>query len=441
MNQNRITTGFFRIDVCLMLCVLGLMLLGVAFIYSSGVTSEGVQVSSEWIKQTIWSITGLILMTAFSWIDYQRWRSLILPLYAGFILTLILVLMVGTYVKGARAWLGIGGIGIQPSEFGKVILIIMLAWWYDERGRGVSSLGQYSGAIIITSIPVILILLQPDLGTAFVYIPILFTISFFADIRWNVLVFPLIVGLLIVLGVIGFAWDKHVSRIPNGFFRIFTDKSLRQVTIISILVLAGLAVAGWIIFYRRYFLGLLYLLGVIAVSYIGIIGAIIVLHGYQMMRFVVFLNPQIDPLGAGWHIIQSLTAVGSGGLRGKGFLQGTQSHYQYLPEQNTDFIFSILAEETGFLGGLIIFILFSIIIIRSLHIAYTSQDKFGTYIAVGIVAMIGFHVIENIGMSIGVMPITGIPLFFLSYGGSSLWTALISIGLLLSIHIRRRHRV
>jgi len=161
------------------------------------------------------------------------------------------------------------------------------------------------------------------------------------------------------------------------------------------------------------------------------------LRGYQMMRLVVFLDPQIDPQGAGWHIIQSVTAIGSGGAMGKGFLKGTHSHYRYLPEQSTDFIFSILAEETGFLGSLLVFILYSIVVFRALYIAYTSQDRFGSLIAVGIAAMLAYHVIQNIGMAIGVMPITGIPLFFLSYGGSSLWTALMSMGLLLSIHYRR----
>ena len=129
--------------------------------------------------------------------------------------------------------------------------------------------------------------------------------------------------------------------------------------------------------------------------------------------------------------------MGSGGLRGKGFLEGTQSHYRYLPEQSTDFIFSIIAEEIGFLGCVLIFALFAIIIIRSLSIAYASRDLFGMLIAVGVGAMMSFHVIQNIGMAIGMMPITGIPLFFLSYGGSSLWTALMSVGLLLSIHYRR----
>lgn len=440
MNQDREGITFLRIDLGLVLSVLGLMALGIAFIYSSGITSEGQQVSREWIRQVIWSVSGIVLMAVMVLIDYRKWRALALPLYAVLLFTLLLVFMVGSYVKGVRAWLGFAGVGIQPSEFGKLVLIIMLAWWFDERGRGVSDLRQSLGAIVITGIPTFLILLQPDLGTAFVYIPILLVIAFFAGIGWRLFLFPLAVGILVVLGVLGFAWNEHISRTPLSFFQLFTDTIFLRTILPAMLLLTGLLVLGWFLFHRRYFLQSLYLLGILITSYVGIIGATRVLRGYQMMRFVAFLNPQIDPRGAGWHIIQSVTAIGSGGALGKGFLQGTQSHYRYLPEQSTDFIFSIIAEEIGFLGGLLIFALFAIIIIRSLYIAYASQDKFGTYIAVGIAAMIGFHVIENIGMAMGVMPITGIPLFFLSYGGSSLWTALLSIGLLLSIHLRRSLR-
>jgi rod shape determining protein RodA len=162
-----------------------------------------------------------------------------------------------------------------------------------------------------------------------------------------------------------------------------------------------------------------------------------VLKPYQIMRFIVFLDPQVDPQGAGWNLLQSVTAVGSGGLAGKGFLKGTQSHYQFLPQQSTDFIFSILAEEWGFLGGLLVFGLFLVILLRGVRIMYIARDDFGMHVAAGVVGMIFFHVVINIGMAMGIMPITGIPLFFLSYGGSSLWTALIGVGLLLDIYFRR----
>jgi rod shape determining protein RodA len=155
------------------------------------------------------------------------------------------------------------------------------------------------------------------------------------------------------------------------------------------------------------------------------------------MRMVVFLDPTVDPQGAGWHIIQSVTAVGSGGMLGKGFLNGTQSHYQFLPQQSTDFIFSIIAEEWGFLGGMLIFFLYGIIFTRGILIIINTEDTFARYTATGIVGMIFFHFFVNIGMAMGIMPITGIPLFFLSYGGSSLWTAAIGVGILVSIQMKR----
>ena len=172
-------------------------------------------------------------------------------------------------------------------------------------------------------------------------------------------------------------------------------------------------------------------------GFIGSLGIRFFLKEYQIMRLIVFLNPGIDPRGAGWNTIQSLIAVGSGGLTGKGFLEGTQSHYRFLPEQSTDFIFSIISEEWGFIGSVFVIILFAIILVRGLILVINSKDNYGYYVGSGIIIMIFFHVIVNIGMAIGIMPITGIPLLLISYGGSSLWTALISIGLLQNIYLRR----
>ncbi|MDF1568143.1 MAG: rod shape-determining protein RodA [Spirochaetaceae bacterium] len=437
MSQDRSPTTFLRLDIVLILCVLGLMALGIAFIYSSGVTSEGYRVSDEWSKQIIWSATGLVLMVMFSFIDYHRWKQWAVPSYIAILVLLVSVLIFGNYVKGARAWIGIGGIGIQPSEFGKLVLIITLAWWFDERGRGADGLRVWLGAIGLTAVPMLLILIQPDLGTAFVYIPILIAMAFISGLDWKYLIFPIVTGLIIVVGVLGYAWSENIAATSSGFFRLFSEWKLIRIVLPAFGLLTILAFIGLLFFHRRIYTGLLSFFGIMFTSYLGIIGAARVLKGYQMMRLVVFLDPQIDPRGAGWHIIQSVTAVGSGGLLGKGFLRGTQSHYRYLPEQSTDFIFSILAEEMGFLGSLLVFSLFTLIILRALYIAYTSKDRYGTYVSVGVAAMVSFHVIQNIGMAIGVMPITGIPLFFLSYGGSSLWTALMSIGLLLSIHYRR----
>ena len=162
------------------------------------------------------------------------------------------------------------------------------------------------------------------------------------------------------------------------------------------------------------------------------------MKNYQIMRLIIFLKPDIDPRGSGWNIIQSITAVGSGGFWGKGFLHGTQSHYRFLPQQSTDFIFSILAEEWGFVGCTLVFILFLTILMRGIYVVYKSRENYAILIGSGIVGMIFFHVMVNIGMAVGIMPVTGIPLFFLSYGGSSLWTALISVAVLNNINMHRR---
>lgn len=155
------------------------------------------------------------------------------------------------------------------------------------------------------------------------------------------------------------------------------------------------------------------------------------------MRLIVFIKPEVDPQGSGWNIIQSLTAVGSGGFSGKGFLQGTQSHYQFLPQQSTDFIFSIIAEEWGFIGSFAVLLLFTILFVRGLIIVMHAGDEFGVFMGTGVLFMLFFHLVINIGMAIGIMPITGIPLFFLSYGGSSLWTATIGLAIIQNIHLRR----
>jgi rod shape determining protein RodA len=158
------------------------------------------------------------------------------------------------------------------------------------------------------------------------------------------------------------------------------------------------------------------------------------------MRLIVFLDPNVDPRGAGWNIIQSITAIGAGGLMGRGYLQGTQSHYQFLPEQSTDFIFSIFSEELGFLGGLAVFALFLIIYFRILLTMKTTIDPFAKYVCAGFLGMFSFHFLINVGMTMGIMPITGIPLLFMSYGGSAVLSAMICIGLILSIYIRRYDR-
>jgi rod shape determining protein RodA len=220
----------------------------------------------------------------------------------------------------------------------------------------------------------------------------------------------------------------------NQVLFILTKQVFLRYSLIALAAICGLAIVGYLLLKKGYFYWIFYSAIIMFISLLGSMGAGIFLKEYQIMRLIVFLNPGIDPRGAGWNIIQSITAVGSGGIFGKGFLKGTQSHYRFLPQQSTDFIFSIIAEEWGFLGNLFVFALFLIIMIRCIYIILNAKDRFAVYTGAGIMTMFFFHFIVNIGMAMGIMPITGIPLFFLSYGGSSLWTAMIGVGILLNIN-------
>ncbi|WP_461247404.1 rod shape-determining protein RodA [Treponema sp. R6D11] len=205
-------------------------------------------------------------------------------------------------------------------------------------------------------------------------------------------------------------------------------------------VISAIAFFGYVKFKKKYFFWIVYTSAIIVFSLGASFAARIVLKNYQIMRLIVFLDPNVDPKGAGWNIIQSVTAIGAGGVTGRGFLQGTQSHYRFLPEQSTDFIFSIFSEEAGFLGGLFVFALFLFICSRLLSTMKTVTDPFAKYFCAGLAGMIFFHFIINVGMTMGIMPITGLPLLFMSYGGSSIMASMIGIGIALSIYIRRFNR-
>jgi len=233
----------------------------------------------------------------------------------------------------------------------------------------------------------------------------------------------------------------YMAKSTGNAVILFTEQSIMTVISLTIAAVAVITLIGYLFTRKFYFYILTSFFTVTGISYFLSFFARKVLKEYQVMRLIVFLDPQVDPRGSGWNIIQSVTAVGSGGAFGKGYLKGTQSHYRYLPEQSTDFIFSIISEEIGFMGNLLIIVLFILIFWRCINIILKSQDLFGSLIAAGIVGMIFFHFMINIGMAIGIMPITGIPLVFLSYGGSSLWTALLGMGILLSVYHRRYKNV
>jgi len=429
---------FAMFDYFLILVVLTLVTLGILFIYSSSVNSEGISVTNEHIKQFIWASIGLFFMIILTVYDFRKLESISKYLYIGLIALLIYTIFFGRLVNGAKSWIGIGDFGIQPSEFGKVFFILFLAHYLND-SKNELPIKRFIKSILILCVPMGLILIQPDLGTASVYLPIFIVMCFIAGVPSKYLIILISFGLSTILFAVLPVWNTEIAEKPLVIISILTNFKLRAILIFATFIIA---LIGIII--RRYFHGPNYINWLTAAFFIislSLIFSLIlakVLKDYQIKRLIIFMNPNVDPRGAGWNIIQSKIAIGAGGIFGKGYLRGTQSHYRFLPQQSTDFIFSILSEEFGFLGCCLVFLLFLFIFIRTIIIIRNSTSTYGAYIASGILGMFAFHFFVNVGMVMGMMPITGIPLSFLSYGGSSLLTSMSCIGLLMSINYRRK---
>jgi len=330
------------------------------------------------VKQFIWILLGITAAAAVIYIHYEDWRRYTKHLYVFNLLMLGLVLILGRTSMGAQRWIEIGPFAYQPSEFAKIIIIITLADFLAKREGQLRKIRDLVPTFIFVGVPLLLILLQPDLGTSLVFIAILFGMLFVASSK------PFMVTGLFAAGFAG----------------------------VVALVWSHLKFGTWI-----------------------------PLQEYQLKRLIIFLDPWSDIQGAGYHVIQSQIAIGSSGFWGKGLLRGTQSFLEFLPIRHTDFIFSVLAEETGFLGATLLLMLFGVFLYRGVRIANESKDMFGTLMAVGIVSMVTFQLLVNVGMTVAIMPVTGIPLPLFSYGGSSMITNLIAIGVLLNINMRRQKNI
>jgi len=345
--------------------VLLIAAIGILNLYSTTTTIEGAS-TPLYLKQISWFLIGFTMMIIVAFIDYRFYSDFAYIIYTIAFVLLLAVLGYGIITSGAQRWVKIGSLSFQPSEFVKLSLILALAkFFHRPPGREGYSLKNLRYPFLLLFLPTLLILKQPDLGTAIILVVVFFSVLLFIKIRWSSLL---------------------------------------------IIVLAGGSVLP------------------ILWSF---------LKEYQKRRVFTFFNPDLDPLGAGYHIIQSKIAVGSGGILGKGFMQGTQCRLGFLPEQQTDFIFSALGEEWGLIGSLVLMGLYFTLILWGLRIAVHSKDRFGAILAFGVVAMLFWHIFINIGMVLGMMPVVGIPLPFLSYGGSFLISTLIGIGFLLNVSMRR----
>ena len=349
-----------HLDRYLLTLVAILLVIGLVTLYSAA------GASLERVAAQIANISAaLVLMWIAANVPLHYLSRIALPLYVLGLVLLIAVAVFGEIVNGARRWLDLGFTRIQPSELMKIAVPLMLAWYFD-RYEAVLKMRDFAVGALLVLVPVLLIVRQPDLGTALLVTAAGFFVLFLAGLSWKILV-----GLTVAGGAsLPFLWSM--------------------------------------------------------------------LHDYQRQRVLTMLDPSQDPLGAGYHTIQSTIALGSGGIFGKGWLNGTQSHLDFLPERTTDFIFAVYAEEFGLFGNLVLLILFLLVVGRGLVIAAGAPTLFTRLLAGAITLTFFTYAIVNMGMVSGILPVVGVPLPLMSYGGTSLVTILFSVGLLMSIHTHRR---
>lgn len=388
------------LDWLLITLVVGLSGFGSLIIYTIQLYRQG----TDWQQQLIMVVIGTAILLGLS---YFRYELLLKYHWITYILTnllLVAVIFFGTTVNGAQSWIYIGSFNFQPSEFAKVGLIITLAALLHRRDA--SRVSRLIPITATVALPWLLIMAQPDLGTGLVFGAITLTMLYWAnaDLGWILLILsPLISAFLFNL------------LLPVWF----------------IFVVAMILIA-WFTLPR----GAIWALITLTVNYLaGVLGHVLwdLLKPYQKDRLTLFLDPEKDPLGGGYHLIQSRIAIGSGEFWGNGLFQGTQTHLNFVPEQHTDFIFSAIGDQLGFVGAIAILLLYWLICLRLLLIASNARDDFGSLLAIGVLGMIAFQTIINLGMTIGLAPITGIPLPLLSYGRSSLLSNFIAFGLVEAI--------
>ncbi|KUO58250.1 MAG: rod shape-determining protein RodA [Gracilibacter sp. BRH_c7a] len=384
MLKNSDKKYFRGIDFILVITLLALLAASLIILSTASINLVKSDPYHYVKNQAIWILTGTFMMIIVAAIDYNIWKKLNWWIYGLNISLLLLVFVMGSTAKGAQRWLQItSSIGIQPSEFAKVFVILTFACFLADRRDKLNNVKDFLPPLLFVLPPTILIFLQPDLGTALVFGAIFIGMMFMAGAN------PIKFG-SIILGTISVA-------ITAIYFHVATN-------------------LPWPFKYLE--------------------GMPIPMKEYQLNRLLSFIDSTKDTSGDGYHVIQSVWAIGSGGLWGKGFREGTQSQLNFLPEHHTDFIFSVLGEEFGFIGTSILLFIFCIFIIRMIAIAAKAMNDFGMLIVSGVVTMLAFQILVNVGMSSGIMPITGLPLPFISAGGSSMWTNMLALGLVISVGIR-----
>ncbi len=364
--------------------VVGVLLTSAVGIYNLASASRPPS-SPVWMSQILYLAVGIAMVIAVALLDYKVIQRATVPLYLLNIAALLALKVVGHTAKGAESWFVIGPFRVQPAEFMKLGMVLMLAKYFhddDRPNQPAQGFLRLIPAAVIALFPTALVLVQPDLGTALMMVFTAATIIMFSKPTWQV---NAALGVAVLLGV-GVLWNDYVREQPEPRFTVIRHK----------------------------------------------------LKKHQDARITGWLDPMSDLKGSNYHAMQSKIAVGSGGWSGKGWKEGTQTGLRYLPEQHTDFIFSVFAEEQGFARSLMLLALYGVVLLGGLGVALTARERYGAFVAVGICAMIFWQVFENIGMVTGLLPITGITLPLMSYGGSSMVSVMLGIGLLVNVSMRRQ---